>query len=129
MLQETIFRICFYRIRNTLRLKFTGSITGRYLISGTGVPDVTKPYQGDFPLKNLPFMELAPEFQGNIDPTVTLTLPRSGLSVVVGMLNGHKEELITNQAAQSGLDLNQADYQSLRSIDGGPSSVLKRLYG
>jgi hypothetical protein len=95
------------------RLNYGEIFDFRYRCSGCN-----KTIPGDFPLKQLPFMELALEFQGNIDPTVTVTLPRSGLSVVVGMLNGHKEELITNQAAQSGLDLNQADYQSLRSIDG-----------
>jgi hypothetical protein len=112
-IQDLLLPDSEYLAVETYRVNYGELFDFRYRCSGCN-----KTIPGDFKLEDLPFMELAAEFQGNPDPTITITLPKSKRVAVVGMLNGHKEELITNQAAQTGLDLNQADYQSLRSLDG-----------
>lgn len=112
-IQDLLLPDSEYLAVKIFRLNYGDIFDFRYRCSGCN-----KTQPGEFPLKDLPFIELPPEFQGNPDPTVSLILPKAGVPAVVGMLNGHKEELLTNQAAESGLDLNQADYQCLRSIDG-----------
>ena len=67
------------------------------------------------------YLPLSTESSGPPDPIVTITLPRTGSIVEVGMLDGHKEAILLNQESSSGIDLNQGDYLSLRSIDGSKS--------
>lgn len=51
-------------------------------------------------------------------PEVSGTLPRSGKQYAVGLLNGHKEQLLFAQISEGVPDLNQSDFQSLVSLDG-----------
>lgn len=52
------------------------------------------------------------------DPTLTVTLQRSGWIAVVGMLTGKKESLILELMMNANPDVNQADFQALRSLNG-----------
>ena len=84
--------------------------------------DVTCPYCSEvthntFNWGDVDFIPISPESSGPPDPTITVTLPRSGSIVEVGILNGHKEAILLNQESTSGVDLNQGDYLSLRSMD------------
>jgi len=53
------------------------------------------------------------------DPTVGLELPKSKKKLVLGLLNGHKERKLMEQASSGAIDLNQAVFQSIRTVDGG----------
>lgn len=70
-----------------------------------------------FNLNDLEFTKLDPELAGT-DPTVTVTLPRSGKVAVIGMLDGKKELMLLEQASNGTLDLVQSAYQAIRSLDG-----------
>lgn len=69
-------------------------------------------------LSQLEVIQLAPELQGSEDPTVTVTLPKSGFSATIGLLNGHQERLLMNQQAAGKFDPNQSDFQCLRELNG-----------
>ena len=73
------------------------------------------------------YIPLSSDSSGPPDPIVTITLPRSGCVCDIGMLNGHKEAILLNQEASGGLDLNQGDYLSLRSIDGSKSFTYEQV--
>jgi len=70
-----------------------------------------------FDLNSLEFVELPLELQVP-DPTIEVLLPRSKKKAVLGMLNGHKESILIQQILTTGIDLNQGDFLSLRSLDG-----------
>lgn len=65
-----------------------------------------------YDLNQLPVMQ-APD-----KPTIELILPRTKKTAVVAMLTGKQERLLMDQAASTGADLNQADYQCLASLNG-----------
>ena len=67
-----------------------------------------------FPLDNMKFTK--PKIESN-DPTVTVTLPRTKKQVKLGLLTGHKEAVIMSQI-ETGIDVNQSEFQSIREIDG-----------
>jgi hypothetical protein len=68
-------------------------------------------------LDTLQFRELADGIDGT-DPVISLTLPKSKWSAEIGCLTGKKEALLMDLQATGTLDLNQADYQCLRSLNG-----------
>lgn len=70
-------------------------------------------------LNDLEFVNWPPEF-GPVspDPVVTLELPKSKKKVVLGLLNGEKEKVLLDQAATGAIDVNQATFQSVRSLGG-----------
>lgn len=67
-----------------------------------------------YDLNKLDYREPPPEM--GPDPTVDIILPKSKKRAVVGLLTGHKERILFEQAATSGIDLVQAAFQSLRSL-------------
>lgn len=69
-------------------------------------------------LSDLEIIQLPVELQGSEDPTITIQLPRSGYTAVIGMLNGHQEKKLLAQQASGKFDLNQADFQCLRELNG-----------
>jgi hypothetical protein len=69
-------------------------------------------------LNDLKVICLPDELKGSEDPTITITLPRSNMSATVGLLNGHQEQILLRQQATGKFDLNQADYQCLRELNG-----------
>lgn len=71
----------------------------------------------EVPLDKLEFFPLAADLSG-VDPVITITLPRSGKSAVVGMLSGEKELELMQGMLATGPDLNQGDFRSLRGLDG-----------
>lgn len=69
-------------------------------------------------LGELKIIYLPDELKGSEDPTITVQLPRSGFSATVGLLNGYQEQILLKQQAAGKFDLNQADYQCLRELNG-----------
>lgn len=69
-------------------------------------------------LNELEIIQLPKELQGNEDPTITISLPRTGYSATIGLLNGNQERLLLRQQATGKFDLNQADFQCLRELNG-----------
>lgn len=69
------------------------------------------------PLDNLEFKPLDSSLLGH-DPTISITLPRTKKTAIVGMLTARKENMLIEQTVSTGVDLNQADFLSLRSLDG-----------
>lgn len=69
-------------------------------------------------LNDLTVISLPDELKGSEDPTITIQLPRSGFSATVGLLNGYQEQILLRQQAAGKFDLNQADYQCLRELNG-----------
>lgn len=80
-------------------------------------PSCEKTNPQKVPLNNLEFKQLVGNFSGP-DPVITLKLPRSGKTAVIGMLTSEKELELLQQAATTGPDLNQGDFKALRSLDG-----------
>jgi ribosomal protein S27AE len=73
--------------------------------------------------KDLTELEVVPlpkEMQGQEDPVLVITLPKTKVKASVGFLNGHQEQLLMGLAAQGLEDPNQADLQVLRELDGAP---------
>jgi hypothetical protein len=81
-------------------------------------PKCGKPNNFIQDINELEIIQLPPELRDNEDPTVTIKLPRAGVSAVVGMLTGHQEQLLLKQQAAGKFDLNQSDFQCLRELDG-----------
>jgi hypothetical protein len=71
----------------------------------------------EVPLDRLEFHAL-PEDLSGVDPVITITLPRSGKSAVVGMLSGEKELELMQGMITAGPDMNQGDFRCLRGLDG-----------
>jgi len=71
-------------------------------------------------LEELGFRELPEGIEGP-DPTLDLTLPRSKKKAVIGCLKGKQETTLLDMQFAGHLDLNQADFQCLRSLDGDPN--------
>lgn len=71
------------------------------------------------PLDTLEFKPLPPDLTST-DPTITITLPRSKQKAVIGMLSARKENELIQQIVSSGIDLNRADFLSLRSLNEDP---------
>lgn len=84
---------------------------------GFRCPHCEKDQEVAFNLDDLEFRSLPDDLDAD-DPTITVNLPRSGRRTEIGMLNGEQELILLDLAASGTLDLNQADYQCLRSLDG-----------
>jgi hypothetical protein len=69
------------------------------------------------PLDKLEFKKLPSGIQGP-DPLIEITLPKTKKPATIGMLTGEKEIMLMQQATTQGVDLNQTDRLSLRSLDG-----------
>lgn len=72
-------------------------------------------------LSNVVVKEIDPNFLPIDDPVIKLILPRTKKAVTVGILNGHKQLILSNQLLSGKVDLNQADYLAIREFDGSPS--------
>lgn len=70
-----------------------------------------------FDLNTLEYI-VPPETDVPTDPQLSVKLPRSGYQAVVGVLDGHREQLLLSQIATGSIDMNQADFQCLRSLNG-----------
>ena len=75
----------------------------------------TKPQE--VPLDKLEFIPLKEGLTGP-DPVITIDLPRSKKKAIVGILTGEKELELLEQAATTGVDLNQGDFKALRALGG-----------
>ena len=71
----------------------------------------------EFDLNSLEYRSLPPELDST-DPTISLTLPRTQDTAVIGMLNGHKELILLGMQSDNEFDPNQADFRCLRSLGG-----------
>lgn len=80
--------------------------------------DCRKAADHSLDLGKLEVIQLPVELRDSEDPTITETLPKSGFSATVGMLNGHRERLLLSQQASGKIDPNQADFQALRELNG-----------
>lgn len=69
------------------------------------------------PMEKLPFTLLDSELSGP-DPIISFTLPKTKIKAEIGMLTAKKENILLQQAISDGIDLNQADFMSLRTLDG-----------
>ena len=70
-----------------------------------------------FDLNDLAFLKLSPDIDSE-DPVVTVTLPKTKVSVTLGLLKGSQQLVLLNQASSSGVDPNQSMFQSIRLLDG-----------
>jgi hypothetical protein len=61
------------------------------------------------------------DVETSADPTISVVLPRTKHQVVIGLLNGHKELLLTEQILNGTFDPNQSTFLSIRTIDGSTS--------
>lgn len=81
-------------------------------------PKCGKPSDFIQDINELEVIQLPPELRDSEDPTITLTLPDSGMVATVGLLNGYQEQLLLRQQAAGKFDLNQSDFQCLRELNG-----------
>jgi len=68
-------------------------------------------------LDALDYRDLPDGVEGT-DPVISVTLPKSKGMAEIGCLTGKKESLLMDLQASGTLDLNQADYQCLRTLNG-----------
>jgi hypothetical protein len=68
-------------------------------------------------LDTLEYREL-PDGSEGPDPTLSVSLPKSKGTAEIGCLTGKKESLLMDLQASGTLDLNQGDYQCLRTLNG-----------
>lgn len=71
------------------------------------------------PLDTLEFRPVPPDLIGS-DPTISIMLPRTKQKAVLGMLTAKKENMLIQQIVSTGVDLNQADFLSLRELGDDP---------
>lgn len=80
-------------------------------------PSCVKTHPHKVPLNKLDYIPLGEGLTGP-DPVISITLPRSQKTAIVGMLTGEKELELLQQAATTGVDLNQGDLKALRALGG-----------
>lgn len=83
-------------------------------------PKCGEPIHTQKDLTELEVVPLPKEFQGQDDPVLKITLPKTKVSASVGFLNGHQEQLLMDLEASGNADPNQAEFQALRELDGEP---------
>jgi hypothetical protein len=82
-------------------------------------PECREPDDHCVDLRTLDIIPISPESSGPPDPIITVILPATNKIAEVGMLTGHKEALLQKLQADSGTrDINQVDFQAVRSLDG-----------
>ena len=69
----------------------------------------------EFPLKSMKFTY--PDVENKADPEIEIVLPKTKKKIVFGLLTGHKEAIVLSQL-DTGVDSNQSEFQSIRTIDG-----------
>lgn len=85
-------------------------------------PRCGEPIHSQKDLTELEVTPLPKELQGQEDPVLWITLPRTQIKASIGFLSGHQEQLLLSLEAQGVSDPNQADFQALRELDGKPPS-------
>jgi hypothetical protein len=68
-----------------------------------------------FPLADMKFVK--PKVEDSRDPSVIVILPKTKKKIKLGLLTGHKEALVMSQI-ETGIDINQSEFQSIREFDG-----------
>lgn len=81
-------------------------------------PACNEPSDQMIDLASLPFRKLDSSVVKTRNPIIELLLPGSKVAAVVGMLDGYKESLITQQSSSGNWDTNFSDFQALQKLDG-----------
>ena len=83
-------------------------------------PRCGEPIHTQKDLTELEVVALPKALQGQDDPVLQITLPRTQVKASIGFLDGRQEQLLMGLEAAGNSDPNQADFQVLKELDGKP---------